>query len=416
MIRGSLKKIKANDVIEKALVLSLALLIVIIPYSKKVVKPYFCAGLFLWLLLNILRHGKGFYRHLIIKNPINKPLVVFFGVSIIATIFSLDPHHSQGILFERFLPYFILFWISAGLVVKPDRKDISRFILAKDNLYILIGAFMLSGLIFGLGGFWDYITLFPKRLFTVFGKKISYSMFPIYLVYFTPFNLIFFVFSKHRLKRLALLNVTLLFPCFIWSVSRSAWIAIVTSTSLLLLSFKKARKIFLVAMLISIGLFLAATPYTQNRALSAFDPHEWAYRPKLFQAAVNIFINYPLFGAGLGMYEKLFPIFKPPFDYPLGFERLHAHNTYLEILSEMSVWGLAAFIWIFVSFFTSLLKVLRQHRESDSAVLLSLASTVAAVLILAFVSSLITIGTQAAPLFWILFGIASALTLNPDAS
>jgi len=187
--------------------LILAGLFIFIPYSKNIVKPSFCASAGLWLLINIFRHKRRFYLGLISPNPLNVPLLVFLGASILSIIFSLNPYHSQSVFFDRYLPYAVFFWMSLSLMVR-GKKEVSKI-----NLYFLMGAFILSGIIFGLGGVYDYFRLHPGRIWAVFGREIPFKMFPVYLVCFIPFSFALFLFSKKWVRWIGLISLVPLAFC-----------------------------------------------------------------------------------------------------------------------------------------------------------------------------------------------------------
>jgi O-antigen ligase len=149
-------------------------------------------------------------------------------------------------------------------------------------------------------------------------------------------------------------------------------------------------------------------------------PSEWSFRLPLYKAAVSIFRDYPVFGAGIGMYEKVLhtPKYELSKDYPVSKElNLHAHNTYLEVASEMGTVGFSAFIGIFLTFFIKALKkipVLNKEAGSEDkkAIYFGLMGTISTILIFAFSTTIITVGVNNSLYFWLLFGMATAMFLK----
>ena len=121
-------------------------------------------------------------------------------------------------------------------------------------------------------------------------------------------------------------------------------------------------------------------------------------------AAIGIFRDNIFFGAGPGMYEKLVS------SYSKGYVSLHAHCTYLEILAELGIVGLTAFLAIFISFYSRVLKKLSAFKGSVNKFLYTglLASNVGC-LILAFFWSIITVGFMGTSMFWLIFGMCFGL-------
>lgn len=382
--------------------LILAALFVFIPYSKNIVKPFFCAAAALWLVISIFRYKQKFYLGLILPNPLNVPLLIFLGAAILSIIFSLNPYHSQSVFFDRYFPYAVFFWM-ASFLVKGFRGEREEGGLSF-NLKFLISVFVLSGLIFGLGGAYDYFHLHPGRIWSVFGREIPFKMFPVYLVCFIPFSFALFLFSKKWVKWVGLVSLIPLVFCWVLQGSRDAWAAVLLSVTAVLLFHKKRIMLILLLAVFVILTFFFLPKHTQKRAETIIQPDKWGDRVELWKTAGRIFEDFPILGAGIGMYDKLICKYSDK-----GLEFLHAHNTYLEIASEMGLVGLLAFLWIFAVFFKNALRIIKKTSDNHRIILLGLSGSILSVLIYGLASSIITVGTQSAPLFWILLGMASGL-------
>ena len=148
--------------------------------------------------------------------------------------------------------------------------------------------------------------------------------------------------------------------------------------------------------------------YYQQRAGTILHPlskNTFVARKNLFDFAVDVFKAKPVFGAGVGMYE-IIPSAAKNFN---GKEiHLHAHNTYLEVLCEMGAVGFLAFLWIFVVFFKNMFRSIRLCRDNNiQAIQIGLVGSIIGGLIFALSCTIITVGFQDAPMFWLLFGIAA---------
>jgi O-antigen ligase len=65
-------------------------------------------------------------------------------------------------------------------------------------------------------------------------------------------------------------------------------------------------------------------------------------------AGINMFVNYPLLGVGIGNYQYAYPMYHPGiFVVPLG----HAHNYYINMAAEAGLLGLTAFILFLLAIF-----------------------------------------------------------------
>ncbi|MCG2712788.1 MAG: O-antigen ligase family protein, partial [Candidatus Omnitrophica bacterium] len=177
---------------------------------------------------------------------------------------------------------------------------------------------------------------------------------------------------------------------------------------LLIVSSLKSRKLTfcLLSFLIIIGLFLPL--YLKQRAITTFDPLTWGERLPLWRMSLDMFADFPVFGAGLGMQEHLFNRYwKSPF--PLHFQFYDAHNNYLGILSETGIIGLITFVCIFISFFKHVFVILNEISGSRQVILMGLNYSVIAALIFACSASNITGGVKEMAVFWFIFGMASGL-------
>ena len=401
--------------LEKILLINFSVLLIFSPYHKSIPKVCFCVGIVFWCVMNIVRYRKGWFRTFITDTFLNKPLYIFLGVTICTILFSRNPYHSQSIFFERYLPYFFLFWMGAGLIRWGTTLETeNRPLISFQNVHILIFAFLLSGLIFGLGGVWDYFRFHPHRLWTTFGREISFRMFPLYLVYYIPLSFALALFSRRWLRVIALVNLFLLIPCWVWQGSRMAWVAI--PLSLLIITFIKDRKWVPILLLFFVMVELFLFSDNQRQIFSAlFIADTWELPFEFWTIAITIFKDHPLFGAGIGMYENLYRQYEHLLQFSqTGAKYLHAHNVYLETMAEMGIAGILAFLGTFIVFFKTAFHSIRATADEYQTILLGLMGTILATLLLGFWGSIITVGVQGAAMFWFLFGIAAGLVVRQD--
>jgi putative inorganic carbon (hco3(-)) transporter len=323
---------------------------------------------------------------------------IFFGLSaFISTILSRDFPHSRHIFIEHYILYFIVFEIGRRFF---NSKTVALVFDESFGLNIfgfMKYVFIFAGLLMGIGGVVDYIRFHPERLFTVFGQIIQI---PRYIIYFLPV-VYCLMFKGNTLTQriLAILSFAMLFACMIFNGARAAWIA--GATSILLASFlinKRYLKYFIPGFLV----FLCLVYFFVPMRLSNFATY--SFRKDIMLAAVNIFRDNFIFGAGPGVYEKLVA------NYSQGYVTLHAHNMYLEMLAELGIVGLTAFLSIFVAFYVRVRKELSMlNGSTDKFLFTGLLASNAGLFIIALFSSVIMVGFNDAPLFWLIFGMAFGL-------
>lgn len=397
---------KITELLKFLLLLNFSVFLTIAPYSKISVKIILCVGVFLGILLIIARKERHTLRIFLAdffpQNSLNKAVLLFLFISLCSVIISTNFFHSQCIFFERYIPYLLFFMF--GYFLAKSRR----------NAGILIFVFMLHVLILGCGATVDHFRFPATRIFSSFGWPINLSN---YLVLSIPLSCAVFLFAKNpMLKLCSFITAVLSFSSLIWTGSRAAWLAVPIAS--LITCFLKNRKTTLILLVVLLIVVYFLAPVYKNRAMTTFDVSSWN-RIELYKTAVRIFKAYPFFGAGIGTYEKLMYAqrFMPMNGYSFGHEHLHAHSTYLELLSEMGIIGLTVFLWIFFLFFRQVFfnKPLWKNEQNDTtAVIIGLSSSIMATLIFAFASTNITVGIQDSAVFWFLFGVAaSSLPIPP---
>jgi len=390
--------------LEYILLSVLSLIFIVSPYFRVQVKILVFVVFGLWLAVKLTRVSVLGKKELFICNPLQMPFIVFGCVCVLSVLLSQSSYHSQKVFFNRFMIYGLLFLIGMD-VVSYSRK----------NFWWLSISLIFSSCLLAAGGVRDYLVFQPARLFTAFSLGIPFNMLPLFITYFLPFNFAVLIFSQNRFLRIfSFVSLIFLLPCWVWQGARAAWIAV--AVSLLFVSILKSRRIFsavglVLLVVFSTGFFFSAT---RQKLESIPYPSQWNSRTPLYNSALKMFHDHPLFGVGLGMYEKLIkePRYELPADYPNKDHSLylHAHNTYFEILAEMGVIGLLAFTFFFIAYFYRIFTAFKAVKDANYlAVIKGIAALVFASLILGVADSIITVGVNETFIFWILLGISLGL-------
>lgn len=158
------------------------------------------------------------------------------------------------------------------------------------------------------------------------------------------------------------------------SYSRGAWLGTLVGLGVMLLAV--SRRLFL-ATLLALSLALGTLwiqpvqllPEVLQERVSSVIQQFWVFdvtqamvtpsnfavaeRMSQWQAGINMFLNNPLLGVGIGNYNAAYP------DYFVGiwrFSRGHAHNYYINAAAETGAVGLAVYLWLLGYWFLSLAK------------------------------------------------------------
>lgn len=389
--------------------LSLALLIILccfiltVPFAHKfAIKLLFISSAVLWMATNILKYKRNFFNGFFPAGPLNKVIFIFYLIAAVSIFFSISPAHSQRVFFERYIPYLILFGIGQG-ILKDNRKYFIAFYCA----------ILFSSLYFSVGGISDFLRFgfvdLGNRVCTVFQKVVDFAF---YVSIFTAFNITVFLFSRNKILKISSLTVCiLLYICLVLNASRIAWFAILISVIFITLLKKRFKTFILIVLTITaLTVFL---PHIYNRVKTIPYPEQWSDRVPLFKSAIAIFKDNPVIGTGIGTYE--IALYDKKY-YIHGIHDLpqkmhfHAHNTYLELMSETGLSGIVSFCLIFGCFFLLAFKTAGSrspYPQDEEAFSLGLVSLILAALIFALGSSIITVGMDSSAYFWFIFGMAA---------
>src|SRR3989338_3266189 len=143
----------------------------------------------------------------------------------------------------------------------------------------------------------------------------------------------------------------------IFTFSRGAYLALLISAVSLTIFARAAiaassKKTKILTFIVAVLALMVVGPLAGPRLASSFDTSEGSNYARLliWQGAFDVFEQHLLFGVGLGNYaltQDEFVSSRSP---------INAHNTYLEIASELGLFGLLLWTSIFISSFFILLK------------------------------------------------------------
>jgi O-antigen ligase len=178
-----------------------------------------------------------------------------------------------------------------------------------------------------------------------------------YIISVLPLSLVFLLRESKLRKRLLLILVFVLgFYCLIRTSSRGAWIGFLISL-VFFLFFYRRKLLFIVPVFI--GLFILISPRGLERFISIFSLEGTSLeRLQIWSGAWNMIKVHPLLGFGINTYSNYFPKYKPP-EYP---DLCYAHNSYLQMWTEIGLIGLVAFLLILIIVVISSIKVIRKKK------------------------------------------------------
>lgn len=188
--------------------------------------------------------------------------------------------------------------------------------------------------------------------------------------------------------------------------SRGGVVALFVAGVVILFQSRKHRKVFLFIGAVIAVLFLISPVSPVVRFLHPNNGAKTAVndRLELWSAGLHMIEQHPLTGIGLDNFKAELPQYLLPgqhIDYI-------AHNTYIEMASEMGLPGLVLFLWILLATFRSLARTRRRAGETDSPILYCAASGLFAGLV-GFSVAMVFLSASFLKLLWFSVFFASAM-------
>ena len=332
-----LTKESIMDFLDKLMELSIYTLIVTAAFSISLVEIASTILIACWLIKVAVKRDISFFKY----TPV-KILAIFFLWNILSCINTDYPKESfRGII--KVAEYAAVFLAVAGLSYRE--KFVKR----------LLWVTVISSFIFCLNGFFQHVTgegLIRHRTLTPQDslRRISSSFihpndFGAYLVVISVVAISVVISNAVSLKeRIAcsVLSVTALFSLFL-TQSRGAWLSF--CAAFIVLGAIKARKVMLLFILVIVLIFFFLPQNVQERLYDLTDVQSgtsWE-RVMLWKGTTDMIKVHPVLGFGSNTYSRNFPKYKPV-EYP---DYRYAHNSYLQIASEIGIVG-ALFLIMFI--------------------------------------------------------------------
>lgn len=265
------------------------------------------------------------------------PLVAYAALSILSSIFSVNPNLS--LYDSRELLLFLI--VPVTYTAFSRTKDFERMLwalLASGYLAVLYSLFYR--VFKALPG--ERIKGFMGHYMTQAGILLLFSVLALSIVFF----------SRTKNRWLWAIALVLALFCLVLTMTRSAWIGFFVAAGFVLVLYKPVT---LVLVPVLAGLVFLVSPQSiRNRALSIFDPGMYSNQERIeyFKTGIRIIKEYPLLGTGPDTVDM---VFKNP-KYGLSEaakKNVHLHNNFIQIAAERGiptfiVW-LAFLVWTFFS-------------------------------------------------------------------
>jgi len=314
-----------------------------------------------WIIKLIIQKGKEFN-----PTPLMIPLMVW-GIIILVSVcwVSIDPSYSLRAFRTEYLMQIALFFI----VTNNLKKDYQiRYLL-----YALLAASLIVSL-YTIGAHFTGMGVEQGRATGTYGSFCRQAMYFIFLI---PLTFHIFLSSEKKFtKYSSLLLFILSFFALLLTSTRGAVISSVLVV--LILSFRKSKRLTLAVLLAGLVL-IGVLPHTRQRMLKTVNLFSgcnlvFSGRAILWKNTLVVIKDHPWMGAGYGpnIFNTLGKYYnvtvqldkKPPIRSKQ--QEPDAHNLYLQLLVEVGIIGLVAFLYLISSFYRIAFrdwKIMKENRE-----------------------------------------------------
>lgn len=266
--------------------------------------------------------------------PFNNSIWLLFLAILISFIGTKDIHNSlEGL--EDYLIIILLFY-----TVVNNVKDLK--IVKKMFSFGLISIILSS--LYGL--FYQYLYQGVSRIDSTFMALDFGALLLMYSIFVMTY--LFFYENSLKYNYLSASALILLLVTLILNQSRGAWLGFAGGSLITFwLHKKRLIPVFLIVLIVVV---LLAPTAIQDRIMSITNLENNksnSTRLGLWKSSLMIFKDNPINGVGINNFR---PAYKsgyeqPNVDHPFS----HAHNTYLNFLSETGILGFAALLYLFFS-------------------------------------------------------------------
>jgi len=335
---------------------------------------------FAWLILSLKR---GEFS--VSSSPLNRPIAAFLGISIISTIFSRNPGVSLRGLYNFYfwglgaiMGYILLYVVTSSVPEETDWEDMITAILVGSVVIIIYGFIQRQGI-----DILEWAESPRQRIWSTLGNP---NFLGAYLVMVIPLALSRFLNKnqKEEIRAMLFFLIAALFAALSFTLSRASWLAIVIGSLIWAVSLGKKmfkRKlgwIFALAVVVVYFALLFVLPYRGatgeqaivERAASTLDLTENSNRIRVagWKVALGILKSHPLLGTGLDTFKEAFLQNMGPDFEPLAGKNIvpfYAHNEFLQVVSTTGLFGLAAYLWLWLTFIVEAWRASRQSKGEE---------------------------------------------------
>lgn len=395
---------RLNTYCDKVIEIFLYTLIFCLPFSKALIEISATFIIFAWIV-------KKIFNCRLVSTYLDIPIIIYILATFLSVIFSSNFALSFKNFFTKTMEYIILFFIVAEFMA--DKRILRNTIVVMLVSAAMIGADCIFQYLFGF----DFLRLRDLEAGRIIGPFQMPGDLAGYLGPILCLSLsLSFSKLKRRIKYFLRIESILFLGLLIVIISRGAWIGFIMGICFLgLLEKKKIFYITLVLLLI-LGIitpYLIKTPGSDVwgclQSGFLFSDASSLDRKVIWQTAMRMIEDKPIFGQGLSTFMGNFTRFGKDYYYLKEGIIPYAHNCYLQIAAETGIVGLVSFLTLIGTFFIYTITSLTKMQDKlYHAVLSGISAGIVVILVHSAVDTNLY-SLQLTALFWFVLGINAAI-------
>ena len=315
-----------DSYLDKAIWFSIIALISTAIFSIALLQIFTSSAIILWIVKIIVTKNYTF-----VKTPLDKIFLIFIAARILSIPLSLYPEIS----YIRFLKEIIFYTI---FFVVTNEFDVTN----RKKIILVLRLIIITGIVSSVYGCFNFLTGSVERATSLTG---GYYTLGIYLT----LVLSILLFTKKG-KNLIPTNigwyfsVLIIISGIICTLNRMHWVLMVF---LIIISFIINKdKILITGFILLVILSILIIPDIMNR----FDllinlMSNTSDRNIIYQAALDMVFNRPIFGHGLATFKEIFPSFDKVGDGAIN----SWHNDFIQVYMESGIVGLFSYVFLIIS-------------------------------------------------------------------
>lgn len=326
------------------------------PWSNTVCQLIILLILTIWLIKCI---WLGEFK--LVKTSLYIPILSFAFFVILSCIYSVNLNASLKQIYI-IIPNILLCFLVINIIKK------------KKQVFIITACLVIAATIVSLYGIYQYFwglnetrnwvlqqnIQFHPGVLSRLGINQAFSTFVIrnalagYLLLILPLCISLFLISKHFYKLLLSVAAACIVLCLYLTYSKGGWgiFLILVLVSILILMYKKLnsmKRFYMLSISVIIGMIILSAMFLKitNRTPMIHDTFgSFKVRLNYWKACPGMVRDFP-FGSGIGTFGNIYPKYK----VPQAREVQLAHNSFLQLWTEIGTLGILSFLLIWVMFF-----------------------------------------------------------------